>query len=186
MQKTAKTMVAVLALILMVFLISSATVGCKDEIPKELSVYVWEGYLPDAAISMFEEETGIKLNVTFATDNAMMLTLLKGGGKADIVMPTQNQVNRFYEEGLAQPLDLKNIPNYDKVSSALKEQPWAKWDGSSMGSGDVYVIPYVFGTSGIVINTTKYSGSTDNVGWDILWDPELPAGYHQKMQLNHS
>ena len=147
--------------------------GTDKTLLKELGVYVWEGYLPEAAVNIFEQETGIKLNITFATDNSAMLTLLKGGGKADIVMPTQNQVNRFYEEGLAQPLDLNKIPNYAKVSAALKDQPWSKWDGKTMGSGDIYVIPYVFGTSGLIINTEKYTGSLDGIGWEILFDPAL-------------
>lgn len=146
--------------------------GCKAT-SKNLNVYVWEGYLPEAAVKMFEEETGLKLNITLATDNAMMLTLLKGGGKADIVMPTQNQVNRFYEEGLAQPLNLKDMPNYEKVSKALREQPWAKWDGKKMGSGDIYVVPFVFGTSGLVVNTEKYTTVIDGLGWDVLFDSAL-------------
>ncbi len=153
--------------------------GCKN-VAKELNVYVWEGYLPDAAAKMFEEETGLKLNITFATDNAMMLTLLKGGGKADIIMPTQNQVNRFYEEGLAQPLNLKDIANYEKVATALREQSWAKWDGNKMGSGDVYVVPFVFGTSGLVINTKKYTGSMDDIGWDVLFDSTLKGRVSSK------
>jgi spermidine/putrescine transport system substrate-binding protein len=162
------TIIAVLAC-----LIISPLSGCKKAIPKELGVYVWEGYLPEAAVKIFEQETGIKLNITFATDNSAMLTLLKGGGKADIIMPTQNQVNRFYEDGLAQPLDLNKIPNYAKVSAALKDQPWAKWDGKTMGSGDIYVIPYVFGTSGLIINTEKYTGSLGDIGWEVLFDPAL-------------
>lgn len=174
------------ALLLSAFIITVAlflvvpSTACKKDIPGQLSVYVWEGYLPESAAQMFEEETGIKLNITYATDNAVMLTLLKGGGKADIIMPTQNQVNRFYEDGLAQPLDLKKIPNYEKVSSVLKNQPWAKWDGSKIGSGNVYVIPYVFGTSGLVINTEKYTVSLDGIGWEILFDPELKGRVSSK------
>ena len=153
---------------------SQTTASVTDKaVLKELGVYVWEGYLPEAAAGIFEKETGIKLNVTFATDNSAMLTLLKGGGRADIIMPTQNQVNRFYEDGLAQPLDLNKIPNYAKVSTALKNQPWAKWDGKMMGSGDIYVIPYVFGTSGLIVNTAKYTGSLDGIGWEVLFDPAL-------------
>ncbi len=147
--------------------------SCKIGTPKELTVYVWEGYLPEEAVKLFEEQTNIKLNITFATDNAVMLTLLKGGGSADIIMPTQNQVNRFYEAGLAQPINLSKIPNYKNVSEALKNQPWSKWDGNSMGAGDTYVIPYVFGTSGLVINTEKYNESLDGIGWEVLFKPEL-------------
>ncbi|MCL4416292.1 MAG: spermidine/putrescine ABC transporter substrate-binding protein, partial [Actinobacteria bacterium] len=155
--------------------------GCeKTPTTKELNVYVWEGYLPETAAKIFEKETGLKLNITLATDNDMMLTLLKGGGKADIVMPTQNQVNRFYQEGLAQPLNLNNITNYEKVAKALREQPWTRWDGKKMGSGDVYVVPFVFGTSGLVVNTEKYTGGTEGIGWDVLFDSALKGRVSSK------
>ncbi len=180
MKKTIGKIIALSAVFLILATLFTVLPGCKKEIPKELDVYVWEGYLPEASAKMFEEETGIKLNITFATDNAMMLTLLKGGGKADIVMPTQNQVNRFYEAGLAQPLDISKIKNYEKVSDSLKNQPWAKWDGTSMGSGNIYVVPYVFGTSGLVINTKKYTGTLEEIGWDVLFNPEIKGRVSSK------
>ena len=96
MKRLSNTFLVSITLVTVIIILTLTFGGCKQEIPNELNVYVWEGYLPEAAVKMFEEETGIKLNITFATDNAMMLTLLKGGGRADIVMPTQNQVNRFY------------------------------------------------------------------------------------------
>lgn len=145
----------------------------EEENPGILDIHVWEGYLPEKVIKMFEEETGIKLNITLAADNGTMITLLEGGGKADIIMPTQNQVNRLYEQKLASPLELDKIPNYKNVGDSFKNQQWSMWDGTSMGSGDTYVIPYVFGTSGIVVNTEKYTGSLDNAGWEILFDKEL-------------
>jgi spermidine/putrescine transport system substrate-binding protein len=175
MKKAIHKIFALLSIIVVFALVLTMVSGCKEEIPKELDVYVWEGYLPEAAVLMFEEETGIKLNITFAADNAMMLTLLKGGGEADIVMPTQNQVNRYYEADLAQPLNIEKIKNYSGVSDALKNQPWAKWDGNQMGTGDIYVVPYVFGTSGLVVNTEKYTGSLEGIGWEILFDTELLA-----------
>ena len=130
---------------------------------------MWEGYLPEKVAKMFEDETGIKLNISLVSDNGTMIALLEGGGKADIIMPTQNQVNRLYEKDLAMPIDLNKIPNYKNISDAFKNQPWSMWNGKELGSGDTYVIPYVFGTSGIIINTNKYKEPiTENIGWDII------------------
>jgi spermidine/putrescine transport system substrate-binding protein len=151
----------------------SSLAGCKSTTPKQLDVCVWEGYLPEATAALFEQETGIKLNITFVSENAEMYTLLKAGGKADIIMPSHNIVNRYYENGLAQPLNLKSIPNYEKVSKSFREQPWAKWDGSRMGSGEIYVIPYVFGTTGLVVNTSRYTRSLDDIGWEVLFDTDF-------------
>lgn len=164
-----------ISLVIIFILLSAVTAsGCKKErAPGELIVYVWEGYLPEEAAEMFEDETGIRLNINLITGNDEMFTLLKGGGIADIVMPTQNQVNRFYTEGLARPLNLEMIPHYANVGDSFKEKDWSMWDGRQMGSGDTYVIAYVFGTSGIVVNTEKYTGSTEGIGWEILFDPAL-------------
>ncbi len=162
-------------LLIVILLLSVSIVpACKKEAaPKELVVYVWEGYLPEDVAGMFEQETGINLKINLITGNDEMFTLLKGGGQADVIMPTQNQVNRFYTENLAQPLDMNKIPNYANVSDAFKGQDWSMWNGERMGSGDTYVIPYVFGTSGIVVNTEKYTGSLEGMGWEILFDPDL-------------
>jgi spermidine/putrescine-binding protein len=171
--KIKRFIISILIVIITLFIALSA---CEVKaVPAELDVYIWEGYLPDEVAEMFEEETGIKLNINFIADNASVFTLLKGGGHADIIMPTQNQVNRFYTEDLAQPLDLNKIPHYENVTDSFKDQEWSMWDGTQLGSGDTYVIAYVFGTSGIVVNTDKYNSSLEGIGWEILFDPELKS-----------
>jgi spermidine/putrescine transport system substrate-binding protein len=147
--------------------------GCREEIPKKLDVYVWKGYLPEEAAALFEQETGIKLNINLISDNDKLTTLLKGGGIADIIMPSQSYIGRFYTAGLVQPLDLKVIKNYKNVSKSLREQSWSKWDGRQMGAGEIYAVPYIFGTNGFVINTDKYTKNIDNIGWDVLFDNDL-------------
>ncbi len=172
---------SIIIILMVVFMLFIAFPACKGgAASKELDVYVWEGYLPEEVVKMFEEETGIKLNINLIADNSSIFTLLKGGGQADIIMPTQNQVNRFYTEGLAQPIDLDKISNYKNVSDSFKNQEWSMWDGNQMGSGDTYVIPYVFGTSGIVVNTEKYTGSLEGIGWEILFEPELKGRVSSK------
>ena len=173
MKKIKLVKISFLILILVLFFTIFSIAGCKSTTQKKLDVYVWEGYMPEEVVTLFEKETGIKLNIAFISTNEEMLNILKGGGRADIVMPTQSQVIRFYEDSLAQPLDIKNITNYEKVSKPLREKPWAKWDGNQMGSGKIYAIPYVFGTGGLVINTSKYTKSLDSIGWEILFETGL-------------
>jgi spermidine/putrescine-binding protein len=180
--KMIRFVIGMLIFIIMTFFITIT--ACKGEaapeVTGELDVYVWEGYLPDKVAGIFEEETGIKLNINLIADNATIFTLLKGGGRADIIMPTQNQVNRFYVEELALPLELEKIPNYKNVADSFKDQDWSMWDGNQLGTGDTYVIAYVFGTSGIVVNTQKYTGSLEGIGWEILFDPELKGRVSSK------
>ncbi len=168
--------IGIIILILLVVIVFYAA-GCNKpvESSKELIVYVWDGYLPERVIEQFEEESGIKLRANLISDNAATFNLLKSGGKADLVMPTQNQVNRFYVENLAIPLDLDKLENYKNVSESFKDQDWSMWDGKNLGSGDTYAIPYIFGTSGLVINTNKYAQSIEGMGWEVLFEPELKS-----------
>jgi len=183
MKKTTIFLVSSLVIIFVLFFTSPSIAGCNKTATKQLDVYVWEGYLPAEAATLFEQETGIKLNINYITDNEKATTLLQGGGKADIIMPTQSSINRYYEGDLVQPLDIKNITNYGKVLRFLKDQPWAKWDGAQMGSGEIYAIPYIFGTNGLVINTSKYTKSIDDIGWEILFDTGLKGRVSVKNNL---
>jgi spermidine/putrescine transport system substrate-binding protein len=169
-----KSFICTVIIIIIMIIVLVLFTGCNaGPASKELTVFVWEGYLPEAVVEMFEKETGINLNVNLISDNAAVFTLLKGGGAADIIMPTQNQVNRFYAEDLAQPIDIDKLDNYANIIGSLKDQQWSMWNGSQMGTGKTYAIPYVFGTSGIIINTDKYNGPFEGIGWEILFDPEL-------------
>ena len=180
MKRITTVTILFLVIILFLFFILLALPGCHNEKKNQLDVYVWEGYLPEEVANLFEQETGINLNITYATDTAMMLTLLRGGGKADILMPTHSHVNRFYEDNLAQPLDLKKIINYERVLKSLRDQSYSKWDGKQLGSGEVYVIPYIFGTTGLVINTSLYPKDLDDIGWDILFNNDFKGRVSSK------
>ena len=113
----------------------------------------------------------------------MLWSYMKGGGKSDLIMPTQSYVYRYYETGLAMPIDIERITNHNKVFNSLSEQPWTRWDGTKMGSGEIYVIPYIFGTTGLVINTSKYTHSLDNTGWEVLFNTDLKGRVTSKNMI---
>jgi len=172
--KKIRVTTTILLVITSVFLLTASLLsGCNKTTLKQLDIYIWDGYVPDKVADLFKQETGIKLNINLISENEKTLAFLKEGGKADIVMPTHSSLNKYYEAGLARAIDLKNIPNYEKISKPFMDQPWIKWDGKQQGSGEIYAIPYIFGTSGLVINTSKYTESLDDVGWEILFNTDL-------------
>ena len=173
MKKALHILVVFLTIISVFLSILLSLEGCRNITPTQLNVYVWEGYLPERAAGLFEQETGIKLNITFISDNDQMHTLLKGGGRADVIMPTDPKIIMFYENDLVQPLDIEKISNFKNVSRSFREQAWTKWDGSQMDSGEIYAIPYIFGTNGLIINTAKYTKNLEGIGWEVLFDPDL-------------
>lgn len=173
--KKIKFISILLSVIILILFLTITFAGCKSSTQKQLDVYVWEGYLPEEVIDSFEQETGIKLNISLLSvyGNDEMLALLKGGGGADILMPSHSHIHRHYSAGFALPLDLSKIKNYGKVLKIFEEQPFTRWDGKQIGSGEVCAIPYIFGTTGIAINTSKYKKSLSDIGWEVLLDPDL-------------
>ena len=64
MKKIISQGVLFLVIIVLCFVLSPIA-GCKSTTPRQLNVHVWEGYLPESVVVLFEQETGIKLNIVF-------------------------------------------------------------------------------------------------------------------------
>jgi spermidine/putrescine transport system substrate-binding protein len=173
LKKITQISIIFLIIILILFFTASLLAGCNQTTHKILKIYVWDGYVPEKVADLFKKETGIQLNITLLANNDKMITFLQEGGKADIVMPTLISLNKYYDAGLAQALELNKIPNFEKIFQSFRNQSLIKWDGSQLGYGDIYAIPYIFGTSGLIINTYRYTDSIDNIGWEVLFDTDL-------------
>ncbi len=89
-----------------------------------------------------------------------MLAKLDGGAQYDIVIPTDYLIEKYIAEDKLQPLDLSKIPNFQYIDDRFKDLDFDK--------GNQYSIPYMWGTLGILYNTTMVHSEVDS--WNILWD----------------
>ena len=137
---------------------------------KELSIFTWEGYVPDSLKKEFEKKSGIKVNVTYFSDNGECIAKMRAtrGVGYDLVQPAVSQINdaqRAY--GIYQPIDyskIVNIPNLiPELAQAAKE--------TNTIDGKTYSVPYVWGTVGIVVNTQKVK--KDSYSYMNLYDEKF-------------
>ena len=72
----------------------------------ELNLYVWTEYIPDSVISDFEDETGIKVNMSTFSSNEDMLAKVKSEseGAFDVIQPSDYMI----EQMIAQDMLEKN------------------------------------------------------------------------------
>lgn len=113
-------------------------------------VYNWSDYIDESLLKKFEEETGIELIYDVFDSNEVLETkMLAGGSGYDVVVPTASFMSRQIEAGSFQKLDkskLANIGNmWDEVSSRV-----AQFDPDN-----AYSVNYMWGTTGIGVNTAK-------------------------------
>lgn len=137
----------VLPLLAALFLSSTLAQG-------ELHLYNWTGYTSEEMIDKFEAETGIKVVLDTYDSNETLLSKLKSGNTGyDIVVPTHNFVTIFIEEGLLEPINAAEMANYDNIAERWKNPEW--------DPGNVYTVPWHWGTTSLAVDTEVYGGDID-------------------------
>ncbi len=123
-----------------------------------LRLLTWGGYAPEDVIAAFEAETGHKVEVTLSNNEEMIAKLrATGGGGFDLAQPSQDRITGPQEEfGIYKPMDLSKIDESQFIASML-----AATKANTTVGGEVYGVPHVWGTSGLVVDTTKAGSVKD-------------------------
>ena len=117
---------------------------------EEVRVYNWSDYIDEELLTKFQEETGIDLIYDVFDSNEVLETkMLAGGSGYDVVVPTGTFLQRQIQAGAFQKLDKSKLPNMTNMWDAITERT-AQYD-----PGNEYSINYMWGTTGIGINTKK-------------------------------
>ncbi|USD66561.1 extracellular solute-binding protein [Vibrio sp. SCSIO 43136] len=129
---------------------------------QELYFYNWSEYIPGEVLEDFTEETGIKVIYSTYESNESMYAKLKTQGEGyDLVVPSTYFVSKMRKEGMLQKLDKSKLEHFDDLDSNYLNKPFDP-------SND-YSIPYIWGATGIGINTDMLDkGSVKK--WADLWD----------------
>ncbi len=123
-----------------------------------LRLLTWGGYAPDDVIAKFEAETGHTVEVTTSNNEEMIAKLrATGGGGFDLAQPSQDRIAGPQEEfGIYKPMDMSKIDASLFIASMMDATK-----GNTTVGGDVYGVPHVWGTSGLVVDTNKAPGVKD-------------------------
>lgn len=149
-------------MLLSLAMLSLGLSGCKQDKPT-LYVYNWGDYIDETILGEFEKETGIKVVYdSYATNEDMYVKIKSGGGSYDVIFPSDYMLTRMLEEDMLEKIDLKKIPNAKYIED--------RFMGREYDPKNEYSLPYMWGTVGILYNTTMVDEQVDS--WDILWDPK--------------
>lgn len=126
-----------------------------------LNVYNWGDYIAEDTIKLFTAETGIKVNYELFDSNEIMYAKYKSGAvNYDVLIPSDYMIEKLISEDELMLLNLDNIPNASFIGDNFK--------GLAHDPDNKYSVPYMWGTVGILYNTTMVDEPVDS--WDILWD----------------
>ncbi len=117
-----------------------------------LRLLTWGGYAPEEVIAMFEAETGHTVEVTTSNNEEMIAKLrATNGGGFDLAQPSQDRIASAQEEfGIYKPIDMTRVDAAQFIPSMLS----ATAENTTF-DGEVFGLPHVWGTSGLVVNTAE-------------------------------
>lgn len=129
----------------------------------EVIVYNWGEYIDPETITMFEEETGIKVVYDeFETNEVMYPKVEAGASSYDVICPSDYMIQKMIDNDLLAEINFDNIPNVKNIGQQYFEQ------SKEFDPENKYSVPYCFGTVGILYNKTMVEEPIDS--WSVLWD----------------
>lgn len=128
----------------------------------ELHIFNWGDYTSPELVDKFEQEHDVKVTITDYDSNETALAKVRPGGHGfDIVVPTSSHMPIWIEEGLLLETRPDMMENFKHVAE--------KWRNPDWEPGRRYSVPWVWGSSGISVNTSMFGGDINTS--KLFFDP---------------
>ena len=128
----------------------SAALCAQAGFAEEVRVYNWSDYIDEALLEKFTAETGIELIYDVFDSNDILETkMLAGGSGYDVVVPSGSFLQRQIQAGVFQKLDSSKLSNYGNIWDVIAART------SRFDPENAYSVNYMWGTTGIGVNTAK-------------------------------
>lgn len=153
--------------------VSAAPSGAGEG--NELNVYNWSDYIAEDTLKAFQARTGIRVNYnTFSSLDTLTETMASDPDTYDVIFPSARPLAReLVDAKRLRPLDKSALPNLGNLDPAILA------DLGQFDPGNAHVVPYMWGTTGIGVNTERVraaiGGNVPLDSWDLLFDPMLAA-----------
>ncbi|EJM25751.1 spermidine/putrescine-binding periplasmic protein [Pseudomonas sp. GM21] len=133
-------------------------------------IYNWSDYIGPTTLADFQKETGIKpVYDVFDSNETLEGKLLAGRTGYDVVVPSNHFLGKQIKAGAFQKLDKSKLTNYSNLDPVLLKRL------EQNDPGNLYAVPYLWGTNGIGYNVDKIKTvlGVDSIdSWSVLFEPE--------------
>lgn len=142
----------------------SGTDPDADITEQSLTVGIWADYYPEDLAERFEEETGVPVTIVHHATNEDIVAKLTASADSgiDVAFMSGQYAQALAKQGLLAELDKSMIPNEENLFAEAKELPYDE--------GNVYSLPYAWGTTGLCYRPDLTGYDPDS--WDDLLNPK--------------
>jgi len=140
--------------------------GFAAEEPR-LNFYNWDTYIGETTLADFQKASGIEVKMDLFADNTELFAKLREGNPGyDLIVPTNDYVERMIAADMLVPLEHSRIPNIANVDPVFRD---AQFD-----PGRRFSLPYMWGTIGVGYRKSRVDGPPDS--WKWLYDSDRYKG----------
>jgi len=134
---------------------------------KRLNFYNWDTYIGESTLDDFNGATGIEVKMDLYADNDELFAKLKEGNPGyDVIVPTNDFVERMIEAKMLEEIDHSKIPNKVNLDPNFQD--------TNFDPGRKHSMPYMWGTIGIGYRKSRVDSVPDS--WKWLYDSDRYAG----------
>lgn len=143
------------------------------EAAKDIVMYNWTEYIDPDLYGEFEAATGIKVVEDNYSSNEELLAKLQGGSAGyAVIVPSDYYADIMIQEGMLAKLDRANIPNITNLADRFTQVPY--------DPGNVYCVPYMWGTTGVGYDSTKISPPDS---WSVFFEPDPNSDIYGRVTM---
>jgi spermidine/putrescine transport system substrate-binding protein len=134
---------------------------------KRLNFYNWDTYIGATTLKDFKAATGISVDMSLFSNNDELFAKLRGGNQGyDVIVPTNDFVERMVAADMLLPLDRAKIPNFKNLSPSFQN--------ADFDPGRKYSMPYTWLVLGLGYRKSKIDGVPDS--WKWVFDSDKYKG----------
>ena len=132
-----------------------------------LNLCNWDTYIGDTTLGDFKAATGVDVRMSLFGNNDELFSRLRSGNPGyDVIVPSNEFVERLAVSGLLQPIDHARVPNYRNVLPQFRNVPFDPGRRVSM--------PYTWLAAGIGYRKSRVDGVPDS--WKWVFDSDRYKG----------
>ena len=140
--------------------------GCGPR-GKSLNFYNWDTYIGATTLKDFKAASGINVNMSLFANNDELFAKLRGGNQGyDVIVPTNDFIERMLAADMLMPLDRAKIPNFRNVAPAFQDV--------AFDPGRKYSMPYTWLVLGLGYRKSKIQGVPNS--WKWVFDSDRYKG----------
>jgi spermidine/putrescine transport system substrate-binding protein len=103
------------------FSLTGALAGCGEKEAKKLAngeeaklnFYNWDTYIGETTLEDYKDSSGVDVNMTLFASNDELFAKLRAGNQGyDVIVPSNDFVERMAAADMLMPLDQTQIPNF--------------------------------------------------------------------------